>query len=776
VKTLQRAVSLGAVGLLLASCATTRPNRSEVRQFDPLPATEVAVEDLAPITPESVNKLLGDAERSFREANSAQERGDHGTALKHYTAMLELLIEADLDPKVFYQLRTEFQRILDTSFREARLFDPAHPRSYRLDDLSEFLADMEIPNPLPRPVLAEIELIQKGYASRFQSALNRSGKYLPYIREELAQAGLPQDLCWLVMVESQFTPKIDSPAGAGGMWQFMKTTGKRYNLRIDGHVDERYDWQKATHAAIGYLRDLYIFFDGDWALAISAYNMGEGGLSRAITAAKGERDIWRLIGDEGPAQIRSETRKFYPRFLASMIVAKNPERYGFSYDPLPVDNLIHVAVNGSYPLSALEQGAGLPAESLKKLNPHLLRGVTPPGGTYEIAVPSDFGQRVQLALQSTPQVKPEPQVTPDSQRVHVVRRGETLAAISARYGVPTPTLAKVNKLRSPNHLVVGQRLMLTADGRVAPAPAPVATPAPRVVTASTSNVAVKPLASEGQKTYKVRRGDTLFDIARAHRVTVEDLQQWNDMKRSSRIVVGQTLIVGSPAVHAVVASAEVVASTQPAPAPVMASLATNDGAGATPEVKPRYHTVQRGEFPAKIARLYDVNVNDFLKWNKLQADSSIHPGEKLVVYAEPSGVVGTTSDVLQSSPNTRDEQPAAPAPKTHTVKKGETAGTIAEKHKVRTSDLLKWNNLTSKSVLQIGKVLVVSNPGTAAAAAKSGGVAAEGKKTEHVVARGHNPSTIARQHGVSLNDLFAWNGWSKTPVLHPGDKVVVYKK
>lgn len=753
-----------STALLAASCATNKPNRTEIRHFDPLPATEVAVEDLEPITPESLSKLLGDAEQAFREANAAQERGDHQGALRQYTAMLELLIEADLDPKVFYQLRSEFERILDTSFREARLFDPSQTRTYHLADLPEFSSDIEIPNPLPQAVLDEIRLIQNAYPERFQSALNRSGKYLPYIRDELARAGLPQDLCWLVMVESQFTPKINSPAGAGGMWQFMKTTGKRYNLRIDGHVDERYDWQRSTHAAIGYLRDLYIFFDGDWSLAVTAYNMGEGGLSRAMNASNGERNIWTLIS-EGPSAniIRSETKKYYPRFLASIIVAKNPDRYGFTFTPQQPDNFIKIPVEGSYSIASLEKSTGLADGTLAALNPHLIRGLTPPDGPYQVAVPSDFGQKVQLALQSAPRVKADPpRAKADAPRVHVVRRGETLAEIARKYNVSTRELTQLNKLRSANHLLVGQKLVLSPNASGAPA-APVEQQKSNVVVAKSA-----PTSSGGAKpkTYKVKRGDTLFEIAQTHHVSVDDLQAWNNMNRSSRIRIGESLVVSMPDVEAVKAPQEVVPDNASADAPIVAALAEQK-----PEVAPRYHTVQRGEFPAKIAKLYGVGVDEFLKWNKLTASSSIHAGQKLVVYADAPKIMGTSTDVLAGKVET--PKPAAPAaPATHKVQRGETASTIAAHYKVKTSDLLKTNNLTGKSILRVGDELKIPAGSSASGKASK----PEGERIEHVVAAGHNPTTIARRYGVSIKDLFAWNGWQKAPTLHPGDKVVVMKK
>ena len=731
----------------------------DVHQFEPLPRVSVGAEDLAPVEPRSVTELLRDAEKAFKEANAAQERGDHEAALRHYTLMLELLIEADLDPGIFYSLRGEFEAVLNTTTRHASAFEHRRRRTFTAEDFDALrgYSAIQVPFPLPERVLAEIDEIQTGYPKNFQAGLDRSQKYLPYIREELRKAGLPEEIAWLAMVESLFTPKIVSRAGAGGMWQFMKSTGKRYNLRMDSHVDERYNWQSATRAAIGYLSDLHNMFNGDWALAISAYNMGEGGIERAIADNGGDRNLWTLLETPPAAnRIPLETKKFYPRFLATMIVASAPERYGFRTNPQPPENTVRMAVRGTYALSDLDKAMGLPTGTLESLNPDLVQRVTPPTGEYAVAVPVEYRQQFLAAVQKVKTVQ-----YAGGSSTHTVRRGETVAGIAARYGVSGDELMRLNGIRSARHLQTGARLKLPSGAQVASA-APAKGGAPSVTEAPAT-----------PKTYRVKAGDTLFDIARAHRVSVSDIQGWNGLGRSARIQVGRTLYVSDPSLKTAAASAAREAAPEPAP------TATAKAEGSAAE---SVHVVQAGEYPAMIAAKYGMGVDDFLALNNLSKSGTIQIGQRLRVRQGGASAAPST-------PNSAPAAASAPAPETetkiiHKVAAGETAGGIAQKYGVRTKDLLAWNKLTDKSTLRIGDELVVYRKGASVASAQvpervmtaaNTAPARESGKIVHVVARGHNPTTIARRYGVKVGDLFRWNEWPSNHVLRVGDQVVVYK-
>ena len=596
-------------------------------------------------------------------------------------------------------------------------------------------APIVIPDPLPPRVLAEIDAIQNGYPRRFQRGLDRSHKYLPYIYAELDKAGLPRELAWLAMVESQFTPKIVSRAGAGGMWQFMRATGQRYQLRVDHYVDERYNWHSCTRAAINYLKDLYEHFDGEWPLALAGYNMGEFGLERAIQSTGGERDFWRLI-ETPPAseRIRLETKRFYPKFLASVIVGSNPAKYGFQVNPQPPENTVRMSVRGMYALEDLDRAMGAPSGTLARLNPDLLREVTPPTGEYAVAVPTEYRARFLDALQKTPKMQ-------YAGRTHKVKRGETLSGIARRYGSTVPEIMRLNQLASAERIRAGQVLRL--PGGYERGQGGNLFDAVREVGPDVSATAVA-ASSEGARTYRVKAGDSLFKIAQSQKVSVEQIQKWNNMGQRSRIHVGDTLYVSDPG-----------------------GWATSESDAAATTGATRQHVVKAGEFPGKIARDYSMSVDELLRINNLTRNSVIRPGQELIVKPRAGGAASGSATPQRS---------AAPEPEriVYTVVKGDSASGIAAKHGVSTKDVLAWNKLTERSVLKIGQQLTILVPVKA-----SGGpirlAAAQPERLTHIVSRGQNPSTIARQYGVKVSDLYKWNGWSSRHVLHIGDEVLIFR-
>jgi membrane-bound lytic murein transglycosylase D len=728
--------ALGLATLWVSGCATTGEQSARgVEQFDPVPPIAAGSETLEAVAPRSVTDLLRDADMAFQAANAAQEAGDEEAALRQYVLMLELLTEADLDPKIFYSLRDEFGSILNQSTQQASLYQPRQyspleSNEYSTDDLRNF----SIPFPIPEQVLAEIDRIQNSYPKNFQTFLDRSHKYLPYIQQQFREAGLPEELSYLALVESGFQPKIVSRAGAGGMWQFMRPTARRFDLRVDSYVDERYDWMSSTRAAIEYLTVLNKEFAGSWPLALTAYNMGEGGLARAIASNGGERDLFRLI-ETPPAsyRIRLETKRYFPKFIATLIVARSPEKYGFKSNPQPPQQLVHMPVSGIYALNDLDKSLGYPEGTLAQLNPALLNETTPPSGSFRLLVPAQDRTRFASALRNTPKLK-------YAGGTHKVKRGETVSQIAARYGVSATQLMSLNGVRSARSLRAGQTLKLPGYHTTAKGGAPSST-----ATAATGSAPASTPSRGAAPTYTVKSGDTLYDIAMAHRVSVNDLQKWNNKGRRSRLRVGEKLYVGE-------------ASTTVASGTVRAT---------------GHHTVRAGEYPAKIARDYGIPVKDFLAWNNLGSQSTIKVGDTLIVSAATGNTPAPAPESAPAEPAAASERSSAPAspPKMHTVRKGESASVIASKYGIKTRDFLAWNGLTSRSILRVGKSYAVS-PGQGDTVAAS----SEGEKElTHTVARGQNPTTIARRYGVKISDLFKWNKWPKNHVLQPGDRVIVRK-
>lgn len=648
------------VALVLTGCATSSrqtqiADGTSSYQFDPIPVPIIGEQDLLPGPDATI--LLEQAMASFEAANRAQEAEDREAAYAGYNAMMEMLLESDLDPTVFYDLRNEFSRILEETTKVARSFESTPPR-LPVGEVGQLAirSELEYPNPLNDRVLAEIRYIQQSYPKGFQAGLNRSARYMPYIRQEFRRAGLPDDLVWLAMVESQFTPRINSRVGAGGMWQFMPSTGQRFGLERDHYIDLRYDWKKSTQASIQYLSQLYEMFDS-WPLAVSAYNVGEGAIERSIARNNGQRDLWGLL-DTPPASTRipRETKKFYAKLLASALIANDPQRYGFTYTPDPVEETTAIKISGAYMISDLEKAAGVPAGTLQKINTQFLYGYTPPNRTTDFYVPLDKESTIRVALNSMPKLRPD---------THVVRRGETLSGIASLYQVSLNDMMRTNSISSPRKLQVNQRLVI--PGRLGSTKA-----------ATTSG---------GRKVHTVGKGDSLSRIASQNKTSIKQLQAWNMMGSQTRIHIGDRLYVNAPASSS------------------NTSLASTPSSSTRPLGSPKTYLVRRGDNLDKIARNHSVSLKDVLAWNGLTTRSTIRPGDKIKIYGQSPASSGS----------------AASGPTTHTIRSGESVGRVANKYDLRVSDLLRWNQLDKDAIVKVGDVLYLKDPATISSSSANSG-------------------------------------------------------
>ncbi|MBI4637795.1 MAG: transglycosylase SLT domain-containing protein [Candidatus Rokubacteria bacterium] len=296
----------------------------------------------------------------------------------------------------------------------------------------------------------------------------RAGRYLGMIREVLRSQGLPEDLAFTVMIESGFNPLAVSRAGAKGLWQFMASTARRYGLRVDQWVDERFDPERSTVAAAAYLRDLYEQF-GSWVLAQAAYNAGEVKMARAIRATR-STDFWTIAGT---GWLRRETREFVPQILAATMIGREPSRYGFDVGERPTIEYESLPVAPSTDFRRLSAATGIPTDTLRSLNPALIRSVTPPGSPYEIRIPG--GSRATVLAALAPPARPAVARTSShvvrasgGADIHVVRPRDTLSAIAKRYGVSVEDMVRWNGLESQDRIRPGDRLRV-ADLRVSAA-------------------------------------------------------------------------------------------------------------------------------------------------------------------------------------------------------------------------------------------------------------------------------------------------------------------
>lgn len=370
---------------------------------------------------------------------------------------------------------------------------------------------LDLPIELNDQVLGAIDLYSGRFNKWFAEALSRGTPHLPRIREILAEAGIPEDLAYVPIVESAFNPSALSRAKAKGLWQFIPSTGRQYGLRQDFFVDERSNMEKATMAAAQYLKKLYAMF-GDWNLALAGYNAGEGRVLQAIKRAN-TNDFWALAKTRS---FRAETKNYVPLIHAAIVIAKSPESYGIDVAPLGTVSSETVRVAGSYPITTVARCANADPAEIRQLNPELRRGLTP-SFAFDLKVPNGSAGQVTTCLAGERAM--------DFTR-HVIRRGDTLSRIASMFGVPASEIARANNLSLKSTLRPGVELAI-----------------PRREPRETATPRTADYAGSGPS-YKIRKGDTLSSVAARHGTTVDAIKALNGL-HSSRLSIGQVLRVAS---------------------------------------------------------------------------------------------------------------------------------------------------------------------------------------------------------------------------------------
>lgn len=319
------------------------------------------------------------------------------------------------------------------------------------------IAVNSVPIVVNRSVESFIKYFQTRGRKHFVTWLYRSQDYLSMCQSILRENGLPEDISYIALIESGFNPKAKSRAKAVGMWQFIKGTAKKYGLRVDWWMDERMAPEKATLAAAKYFKDLYGEF-GSWYLAAAGYNAGEGRVRSAVRKHRTD-DFWELATYKKP--LRRETREYVPKYIAAMLIAKDPAGYGFD-EFVAVDGaqgLAYDKVNipTSTDMSVIAEASGTTVEVIQGLNPELLRWFTPPNyPDYEIKIPSGTKERF---LENFPKV-------PENQRLafhmHTIKRGDTLSSIAKKYKTDVKSIQHVNNLKAVRQLKVGSTIAIPA--------------------------------------------------------------------------------------------------------------------------------------------------------------------------------------------------------------------------------------------------------------------------------------------------------------------------
>ena len=375
--------------------------------------------------------------------------------------------------------------------------------------------DGHIPLVRTKQVDQYINYFQTKGRKQFQIWLNRYAEYKGLILPILEEHEMPEEFIYLAMIESGLNPKAYSKANASGMWQFIYSTGKQYGLSRDWYKDERRDPVKATHAACKYLKDLYTLFD-NWYLTLAAYNCGEG---RVLRASKLHQtyDFWQMHS------LPRETRNYLPYFLSAAIIARTPKAYGFKVPNVEPFRYETITLEKSADIAVLARVAGLKPNVLREYNPELRQSATPSEGSYILKLPVGKKDGFLVAWNAIPE---EERFAPQFV-VHRVRYGESLWTISKKYSVSIHDLAAVNKIRNRNKVRVGQKLNVPLKGG-----------------RTWGNGENGGPSGHSKRVYRVKRGDTLGEIAEDHGTRASKIRRWNNMKYGSHLIhPGQKLVI-----------------------------------------------------------------------------------------------------------------------------------------------------------------------------------------------------------------------------------------
>jgi len=419
--------------------------------------------------------------------------------------------------------------------------------------------------------------------SFIENASERGSLYIHYVVERLEERNMPLELALLPVIESAYNPFAYSRSHAVGIWQFIPSTGKHFNLRQTSWYDGRRDIPASTNAAMNYLSRLHEMFNGDWLLALAAYNAGEGTVSRAIERNQKlglPTDYWNL-------PLPKETQDYVPKLLALSQLVMAPEAYGINLNPIANEPYFElVEVKQRMDLSRVAAMADVDEDELYQLNPAFKKRITLDGPQH-LLVPTD---KAELLAANLSLMKPQELVDWQEYRV---RAGDSLHGIANRYHLTVNTLKEINKLPG-NSLRVGQTLSIPAQPGMQP-----------------DQPLFKDVASYKEepapRSYRVKSGDNLWQIAKAHRVEVKDLQRWNKLSGKNGLKVGQTLTLQG-------GSAETPSSSD---------------SGEREAIT--YYKVRKGDSMYLIAKRFKVEMQHLQRWNP-RSSRALKPGQTLTLY------------------------------------------------------------------------------------------------------------------------------------------------
>lgn len=471
----------------------------------------------------------------------------------------------------------------------------------------------EVPLLLNADVEKEIRSFQGFERDNFIAAYQRSGMYRQTIVKELKKAGIPEELFWLPLVESFFKINAYSSARALGLWQFIPSTGYKFGLSRDEWIDERMDVQKSTRAAIAYLKELHGMF-GDWLTALAAYNCGEGRVLRVMSRQNinymdGFWDLYR--------QLPNETARYVPRFLATLHIVKNPQKYGFDLNGTekPID-FETVKINKMMKLKDIAEKIEVSEDQLNLLNPELRHKITP-DREYVLKLPENSVEKFNLVAADIPQTEKPRLISSRSNYIkHRVRKGETVNSIARKYGVSASRIISYNKL-GKRKLVPGRRITIPVAGERSYADSK-----------SSQKKSKAEVASSGR--YKVKKGETLFMISRRFSVPVDQLKELNNLK-TGQINAGQVLKIPRNKADADTDNED--DSTKSVKKSVKKSKINKQVLSAkdVDKLGTDKYIVVKNDSLQSIAKKNNTNVSKLMELNNISSNEKIIPGQILVI-------------------------------------------------------------------------------------------------------------------------------------------------
>jgi membrane-bound lytic murein transglycosylase D len=548
-------------------------------------------------TREKESDIMEESLELLDESRAYWEKGDLENALDMLDQAYALLLDTNGDPDIARQ-KDDLRLLI--SKRILAIYTSMHTATSGKRS--------EIPYILNADVEKEIRLFQTVEREFFIQSYKRSGLYRPIIIRELKKAGLPEELSWLPLVESGFKVNALSKARALGLWQFIPSTGYKYGLNRDEWVDERLDVEKSTRAAIDYMRDLHGMF-GDWLTVLAAYNCGEGRVLKVISRQHMNYfdRFWDLYH-----QLPYETARYVPRFLATLLIIKDPKKYNMNLEEhldQPYSYEI-VKTSKSMRLQDIAPRIGTSEDVLNALNSELRQRITP-DKEYNLKVPLEKAETLVKVVDEIPQCEKPRQVFIK----HRAKRGETVVSIARKYRTSVGAIMSNNNLSSRKSVKTGQQLIIPVGGGRTYAK----------MKSDNHSGNNKASLNEDIIKYKVKKGDTLSSLAKRFDSSVDEIAAMNKLKQK-KIRPGQIIKVrGAASTDNENVKQKVKAAKETAPQKVVKvkkdSISAETGS----------YTVKKGDSLAKIARENGVKLDTLLEINKLSMQDKIRPGQVIVL-------------------------------------------------------------------------------------------------------------------------------------------------